>query len=233
VVQSDFERVVWDSLEPLARQAPVPVKDLQSTLWENWPRAQQAIRAELIRRDWFDPNIRRRRIAFLIPGVVGLLLGILALAVFLLAEPPSGGIGVLTLLPSGLLWLVVADLLHETTSEGKEEAMRWRGFIKGVKHATRQQLTPLDLDRLLPYAIALSIRKDLDNHLREAHRHGYVPIWLESEQPLPDSDNKGLLYEFLEALERVLLSKSSSATSDTSGDGGGASGGSAASGGSF
>ncbi|MCM8747042.1 DUF2207 domain-containing protein [Thermomicrobium sp. CFH 73360] len=233
VVQSDYERVVWDSLKPLAGQVPVAVQALRSALWENWPRAQQAIRAELIRRGWFDPNIRRRRIAFLIPGVIGLLLGVLALAVFLLAETPSGGIGVLALLPSGLLWLVVADLLHETTSQGKEEAMRWHGFIRGVKQATRQRVATLDLDRLLPYAIALGIRKDLDVHLRAAHLLGYVPIWLEKDQSVSDNEGDLLLYEFWKTVETTLLSGSSSRTSDTSGDGGGASSGSAASGGSF
>lgn len=216
-----------------AGQVPVAVEALRSALWENWSRAQQAIRAELIRRGWFDPNIRRQCIAFLIPGVIGLLLGILALVIFLLAETPSGGVGVLALLPSGLLWLVVADSLHETTSQGEEEAMRWHGFVREVKQATRQRIATLDLDRLLPCAIALGIRKDLDVHLRTAHLRGYVPIWLENDQSLSDNEGDLLLYKFCKTVERTLLSGSSSRTSHTSGDGGGASSGSAASGGSF
>ncbi len=232
VIRSDFERVVWESFKSFTNQPAIPVQTLRTLLWEHWPAAQRAIRSELIHRGWFDPNIRRRRIAFLIPGAVGLLLGIVALAIVLLAESPSGALGVFTLLPSGLLWLVVANLLHETTPQGEEEARRWRGFMRGVKQAARQRTASLDLDQLLPFAIALGIHKDLGNYLRTGPLHGYVPIWLESDQPLSD-DGDALLDDFLTMMQKILQPSTSSATSDSSDGGGGASDGSAASGGDF
>jgi len=130
----------------------------------------------LIERGYITPEGLTRRQHGLAIGGVLLSVGIVALVpAFIFAARYSWWLpalaGAITLL--GLLWLIMAAMIHGLSQRGADAAQQWRSFgayIAGLQPATAP---PEQFSRLLPYATALGSGID---KLTKAYKQSAEPL---------------------------------------------------------
>lgn len=225
LVAHPFERAVWDSLVTESVDGVLVPSERLRHVRARWDPARAELRAELEARGWYDPDAASRRWPLYLAGFAAMVLGLLGLAPVLGADQPWGMIGVMVLEGAGILAVAVGASLPETTPAGETAAAPWRGYRIGLQQAEHDPNIELDLDRVVPYAVAMHAGGAVDERLKEASKRGYVPAWL--DRTLQAEAWDGGFYPYWASFH------SSVSPATTGAGGGGASSGSAASGGSF
>jgi len=224
LVERPFERAVWDSLVAESVDGVLVPSERLRHVRARWDPAREELRAELEARGWYDPDAASRRWPLYLAGFAAMVLGLLALASVLGADQPWGMVGVTVLAGASLFAVAVGASLPETTPAGETAAAPWRGYRIGLQQAEHDPNIELDLDRVVPYAVAMHVGGAVDERLKEASKRGYTPAWL--GRTLQAEAWHGGFYPYWASFH-------SSVSPATTGAGGGASSGSAASGGSF
>ncbi len=225
LVERPFERAVWDSLAAESVDGVLVPSERLRHARARWDPAREELQAELVARGWYDPDAASRRWPLYLAGFAAMVLGLLALAPVLGADQPWGLIGVTVLAGVGILAVAVGASLPETTPAGETAAAPWRGYRIGLQQAEHDPNIELDLDRVVPYAVAMHVGGAVDERLKEASERGYTPAWL--GRTLQPEAWDGGFYPYWASFH------SSVSPATTGAGGGGASSGSAASGGSF
>lgn len=223
LIEHPFERAVWDALMAEAVDGGLVPSDRLRRVRGRWEAARAALRAELEARGWFDPAARARRRPLYLAGLAGIVLAFLALLPVLVGQQPWGAIGIALLGGTGMMAIALGAGLRETTTEGEAAAVPWRGYLAGLEAARRDPNLELNLDQVVPYAVAMQAGGALDKRLKEASERGYAPAWL--GRTLGSEAWEGGFYPYWAAFH--------ASVSPATGGGTAASSGSAASGGSF
>lgn len=220
-----FERALWTALSALAdAEGRIPAARLRD-LSKQHQALGAAVRAELEGRGWFDPAIDARRKPLYLAGTFALFAAVLAIVPSALGQQPWGFLAIGLFATVGLIVVILAAYLPATTASGEESAAPWHGYKAGIRAADRDRERAIDLDALLPDAVAFGASSVLDRRLKEASREGYAPSWF-VRQP-GTSDGMVGFYPYWVVLHAGI------SPSSTSSSGGGASTGGAGAGGSF
>jgi uncharacterized protein (TIGR04222 family) len=176
LARDPHEQAVWSALTDLADPAGVIDQKALAKLRGRVRPAEEALRAELVARGWWDPALRAQRRPLIVAGIVALAAALVGLVVTIAGEEPWGLVGTLLLAVAGGGALVYGLSYPPTTAAGNAEAAAWRGLRSGLKRAQRDQAATVDLDRVLPYAVALGVSGALDRRLKAASAEGKVPL---------------------------------------------------------
>jgi uncharacterized membrane protein YgcG len=225
LVRPGYEALVWESLTREANDGIVASKRV-GHVSRHWGQAREALNRELEQRGWFDPGAGRTRRPFYLVGSGLIVLAILAFVLALYAEQPWAIVGAGLLLVTGMGILLVGASIPNRTAVGDAEASPWFWFQDQLKAAARDVTLALDLDRVMPYAVATGSAGKLDKRLKAAAKQGYAPAWLGASAD--GATWNGNFYPYW-----AVFNGSLNPTSSGAGSSGGASSGSGASGGSF
>jgi uncharacterized protein (TIGR04222 family) len=171
-LQSTYERAIWDTLQAHADANGIASSREVARLPRQWQRANDALRAELEARGWYDPTATARRRPLYLTAALLAVFAALALVLVAVAHAGRSGVIVALLALGALVPFILATMIPTTTIAGDEVATPWRGYRDGLK-----RIRGHDLDRALPYAVALSMTRALDGELREASAQGFAPAW--------------------------------------------------------
>jgi uncharacterized membrane protein YgcG len=216
-----YETAVWHSLATHAADGVVPNRAL-ARLRTGWSSVRDMLRADLVARGWFDPQLSRRQRPFLLAGFGAMALAVLALLTTALGDQVWGLAGAGLLVVAALFGFVLLARVPHLTPDGDVAAAPWRAYREGLRQNRDHPQLALDLDVVLPYAVGLGVTQALNNRLKDASAEGYAPAWF----ALPAGSDGGF-YPYWIAFH------GSVAPSAGAGAGGGAAAGSGASGGSF
>lgn len=223
--QASFERALWVSLAHQADADGVITAKRFKKLAQNWPGFAGVVRDELIQRGWLAPEAKARRMPLYIGGTVAFLAALLAVIPVVIGKQPWGIPAIVLLLAAGLTAMILAAMYPSTTAAGEQVGAPWRGYAAGLKGAARDPTQALDLDRVLPDAVAFGITSTFDRRIKDASAQGYVPSWFLRQHvagAIPVA-----FYPYW------LLFHASASSSSTTATGGGASSGGAGAGGNF
>lgn len=219
-----FERAIWERLREQADNGVVSAKAFKK-LARQWPGFEQALRAELAERGWFDPQAKSRRSSFYTWGAVGLTAMLLAMIPAIIGRQPWGILPIALLGGVGLSLLILGSVYPSTTAEGERVGAPWRGYAAGLKAAARDRTQALDLEQVLTDAAAFGIASTLDRRIKEASARGFAPAWFARQHAT--GDTAFAFYPYW------LLFHSGSGSASAGSSGGSASSGGAGAGGSF
>lgn len=177
VVQHQFERVVWDTLARAAdADGTVTAKGLKQ-LGKSGKPFGAALKAALESRGLYEPTVGDRQRPFYIGGTMALLLAFGAAIVAAIGMQPWGFIGVTLFAIVAVVALCLGWAYPQTTVAGEEAAAPWRAYKAGLQSAAKGRGQALDLDAVLPDAVAFGLVSALDKRLKEASESGYAPSW--------------------------------------------------------
>ncbi len=223
--RSPFERAIWDRLREQSDNGGVVGAKAFKKLAQQWPGFEQALRAELNQRGWFDPQARSHRVPLYIWGTVALVAMGIAMIPAIVGQQPWGILPIALLGTVGLTLLILGSVYPATTAEGERVGASWRGYADGLKAAARDRAQALDLEQILTDAAAFGIASSLDRRIKEASAQGFAPAWFARQNATGNSSFAFYPYWI------VFHSGSGSSSAGTSG--GAASSGGAGAGGSF
>lgn len=223
--RSPFERAIWDRLREQSDNGGVVGAKAFKKLAQQWPGFEQALRAELNQRGWFDPQARSHRVPLYIWGTVALVAMGIAMIPAIVGQQPWGILPIALLGTVGLTLLILGSVYPATTAEGERVGASWRGYADGLKAAARDRAQALDLEQILTDAAAFGIASSLDRCIKEASAQGFAPAWFARQNATGNSSFAFYPYWI------VFHSGSGSSSAGTSG--GAASSGGAGAGGSF
>lgn len=152
--------------------------------------------------------------ALIAAAVAGVIAGV--------GQEPWGVLAVVLLGVSGFVLLMLGYAYPATTEAGERVAADWRAYQAGLKQLGRDPSRPLDLDAVLPDAVALGIIAALDRRLKEASKSGYAPAWFVRQMT---ADSSVAFYPVWIAFHGSASPSSSSGGGGASSGGGGAGGG--------
>ena len=221
VLAAEHERQLWSALAAATDgEGTVSSKELGKAMVKLGD-FQEAIRADLVARGWYDPTAKARRSPLYSAALAALLGGILALILAAIGREfwglPAAGF----FLASSIALFSFAYALPETTAAGERAAAPWHAYRAGLEQAGRDQQRPLDLDTALPDAAALGVTSKLDKRLKDASNNGYAPAWFVRND---SSDGGAAFYPIWLVLHNSSTSSSSSSSSTAATGGGGAGG---------
>ena len=223
VVATEHEQQLWSALAGAAdADGTVSGKALGKVL-ANLGGFQEAIRADLLARDWYDRDAGAHRRPLYIAGTLALIATVAAAVIAGIGQELWGLPAVGLFLASGLALMIVAYSLPETTAQGERAAAPWHAYRAGLEQAGRDQDRPLDLDAALPDATAFGTVAKLHKRLKAASNAGYAPAWFARTGT---SDSSFAFYPIWIALHNSASSSSSSSGSSSAATGGGGAGGS-------
>ncbi len=177
-VKPGWEAALWDTLRSQADRTGVIGSSDLAGISGHWGDAKMALRDELRSRGWFDASISARRRTLLIIGIVAASVAAIGLALAWIEPAPGQFLGPTLLVLASAAELVLVYNIAERTDTGEAAAAPWRGYRSGLRQAARDTASPLDLDRVMPYAVALGISRSLGRRLKVASAAGYAPAWL-------------------------------------------------------
>lgn len=172
-----YEQELWQSLERHAKDGTLTTSQLMLAR-NGWKPVRQALRDALIARGWFDRDALALRPPIFVAASVGF---VAAIAMFILAAAGSEPFGLaasVVLFAAAIFAYAVGATLAETTAVGEEFGTAWRSYQTGIRQSRRDP--SLDLDVVMPYAVALGTASAFTGRLREAGKAGYTPIWMGS-----------------------------------------------------
>lgn len=175
-------------------------------------------------QDWFDPAIDARRKPLYLAGTCALPAAVLSIILSALGQQPWGFLAIGLFAAVGLVVVVLAAYLSATTASGEGSAALWHDYKAGIRAADRDRERAIDLDALLPDAVAFGASSVSDRRIKDASKEGYALSGF-VRQP-GASDDTVAFYPYLIVLHAGLSPSST-------GSGGGASAGGAGAGGSF
>lgn len=219
-----FEQVVWSPLAQAANaEGIIPPKEL-SRITRRGKEFQAALKKELVSRGWFNPAVSAQQRPLYLGGTVALVLGGLGLIVALIGQQVWGLLGAGLLLIFGFGVVMIGAYFPQTTPEGEAVAGPWHAYKAGINAAAREKNQPLDLDAILPDAVAFGLITALNQRIKRASEQGYAPSWFVRQSA--QGTNAVAFYPYW-----IFFQSSISPTSTSTG--GGASSGGAGAGGSF
>ncbi len=229
VPKTDVEHLLWDSLETHSDQESVIPGSRLSDVRSSWSDARAALRKDLQDQGLFDPSARLRRRPVYIAGIVGTLLGAAALAVGIIGGEVWAFIGGSLITTVAFITMIVISFYPETTFAGAELAATWRSYIEGIKRSKSDRTLDvnLELDQVMPYAVAAGVTSALSKRLKTAAEDGYMPVWLGPS--IYRQSSSGNAYLWWTGFHTAVTPSSSGSSSG----GGGASAGGGGAGGSF
>ncbi|HLI52489.1 MAG TPA: TPM domain-containing protein, partial [Thermomicrobiaceae bacterium] len=173
--RGEWEATLWRALKAQADEQGLIEHSQLANLQARWKPAKEELRASLVRRGLFEASVPdRRSLMYLVAGV----LFVLALAALVLAgagKQPAGVAGVVFLGAASVLILVLAARMSELSDEGANKAVPWIGFEQGLEASGREWNDPLNLDKVMPYAVAFGVAKALESRFESASDNGYQP----------------------------------------------------------
>ena len=168
------EAAVWDALAEQARDGVVGSAAL-APLARSAPTVRDAVVAELASRGWWEQGAGRARALL---GVVVAVTAVLAVAGLLLGAVAGSGVSVGAAMALAAVAVTAAALAHRyprLSRPGLEAARAWRAYREGLRLAADMDSTPLDLDAVLPDALALNLGLALRPRLEAAEGSGTPP----------------------------------------------------------
>ncbi|HEX6542799.1 MAG TPA: TPM domain-containing protein [Ktedonobacterales bacterium] len=170
-----YEQDVWKGLVEQADENThtLSSEDLAQVRkgW-SWPKSQ--LRRELVERGWFDPEgASARRLPLYIAGAVGMVGVAICLLLIILSQEAWAVIGLVIFLGAGTAAFIWGYSVPNTTVEGEIAAAPWRGYRASVSDKAYEP----DVDKDLPYIVALGLVGKLAPRLKAASERGYSPAW--------------------------------------------------------
>jgi len=226
LLRTPYEVALWEALEvSSAGEGLVTAEELRSSR-SKWGRARDELRKQLENEGFYAPNPGARRRPLYLAAAVGFLLTVIAAVLAGGAQQPLAGIGAGLLGVASLVTLILGANIRDTTEYGEAEAAAWRGYKEGITSARKDRAAVLDLDEVLPYAVAFGVVDSLDDRLKEASDAGYQPAWFNATL---HTGSTGGFYPYWVGFHTAVSPPSSS----SGGGVGGASAGGGGAGGSF
>ncbi|MEX2426181.1 MAG: hypothetical protein WD401_05380 [Thermomicrobiaceae bacterium] len=176
-VQIPLEQELIRLLQSRAREGVVGYRTLNRSR-NNWGSLRRQLRQDGIEMGWLNPSSSQTRLAFIVPGLVGIALAIVLMIVAFTAETGWPVLGAIITGLTGSVALSIGNIIPETTREGEEAAIPWRGLRTGLARARDERPDSIDLDRAFPYIVAMGMAAQYDRHLRRASQSGYIPAWI-------------------------------------------------------
>lgn len=166
LVRGEVEQAVWGSLEEHAEGDVVDGAGL-GKISHGSRDVKEVLEGQLRDRGWLAEGAGRRRGLLLVISLVAFLVTVAAVLV------SSGGAPLMLVaaIPAGLLFLLglFASVGHSRLSvAGRDAARPWEAYRDGLKQAGKDEDAPLDLDAVLPDAIALGLGGSLKKRLEAA-----------------------------------------------------------------
>lgn len=225
-VTNEVERAVWDALAKNAEDGVVPAKRLGKVRGE-WQPGQEALKRDMVARGWFAPEpARRLRWRFGIQALGMALLAVGALVLTIAGAHPLAAVGTGALFVAALLAFVAAVSVTDISPDGDAAAAEWIAYRELLKRSRKQRDAPLDLDRDMPYAVAMGAGSALDKPLKEASREGYAPAWLSPSLRDQGAWGEAGFYPYWVVFNTAVTPSSSGTTGTGASAGSGAAGGS-------
>lgn len=225
-LRAPFEEALWDALTECSDGGDVVSPKQLGSLRRAWGRAKEELRKQLEAEGLYDPAAGQRRRPVYLAAGVAMALAPLAFLLAVVADEPLSVIGAVLLLLTSMVCFGLGSSIPDTTPAGAAAAAPWRGYENGIAAARNERAAVLDLDEIMPYAVAFGVVDALDKRLREASKAGYRPAWLGSTTS--DGAWDGGFYPYWVGFHSSVTPASSSGA-----DGGGASAGGGGAGGSF
>lgn len=175
---SDWETALWETLRLQAGEHGSIEHDEIAKLQSHWDAPKEQLHDALVNRGWFDATVPSRRRTLYATGAILFLLGIGGLILAAAGAQPVGAVGGGLLAITGVTIFILAARMRENSSAGEVEALPWRGLQRGLEIFGKEWDDPLDLDMVMPYAVALGVAKSLEKRFEAASDEGYQPIWL-------------------------------------------------------
>lgn len=176
--KAEWESAVWGALRAQADEDGIIDHDQLAKLQSHWDAPKEQLRDSLIDRGWFERTVpSRQHFMYVIAGIL-LIFGVVALILAAVGDQPPGAIGAGILAVTGITIFVLASRMRQNTSAGETEAQPWRGLQRGLELFGKEWNDPLDLDAVMPYAVALGVAKSLEKRFEAASEDGYEPTWL-------------------------------------------------------
>lgn len=185
-----IQQPLWEVLSSAANSERLVLPSALRQQESLWRQVMEALRQDLLNRQWYDPRAGARRRWL---GWASALLLVLCLADFiatLVVGEAWGFLGTMLLLVFGFAALIWAVRVPRTTAQGEAVAAPWRAYRVGLEQAAQQPETVVDVDVALPYALALGAEQFLSNFIRLGDR-GNAPAWL-----LPSYESLALGFGF-------------------------------------
>lgn len=226
LARGPYEQELWRTLQRLADPFGVVRANQLSKLPGAWKGAHTELRCEMESRGWWSPASGKQRRPFYL-AAAGLLVvsGIAGVVAAIGREPVTiAAIAAMTL--AALVCFGLGGMYPPTTAEGAAAAMSWQGLKSGLR-ASRRSSAALDLDALLPYAMAMGEFGSVAKRLKDASATGYVPLAF--RQSLHADDWAGGFYPYFTSFTAASNPSSSgagSASASGAAAGGGGAGGS-------
>lgn len=161
------ETAVWDALTERAEEGVVGSVAL-ARLARSAPGVRAAVVDGLVSHGWWDEGAGRARAVLATVAAVTALLGFTG---FLLGSVAGSGAsmgGAAALLAVAVVAAVMAARHPRLSRAGLEAARGWRAYREGIRLAADMEAVPLDLDAVLPEALAMNLGLALRPRLEEA-----------------------------------------------------------------
>lgn len=157
VVRDDVERAVWENLEEHAEGDVVSGTGLQQVTHDGGA-VSAAVREQLVEAGWYDPGSVRPRVWLGILAAVGGLALIAALVLGAAADADWPlWVGVVGLGVAAVVAVLLAVLYPPFSEAGQKAAVPWRAYRAGLEAAAKDEKHGLDLDVVLPDAVAMDL----------------------------------------------------------------------------
>ena len=180
VPKSDVERHVWASLETHSDEEDVVHASQLSDARASWSDARASLKKELQEQGLFDPTARSKRRPVYMAGIAGLVLVAPAFVVGIIGSEVWAFVGGALLGLVALISMIWISTYPETTLSGAQLAATWSSYIEGIKRSRSDRTLDigLELDQVMPYAVAAGVTSSLNKRLKSAAEDGYMPVWL-------------------------------------------------------
>ncbi|WP_300014304.1 TPM domain-containing protein [Pseudonocardia sp.] len=174
LLRDDVDRAVWRGLADRADGEVVDSTALGKVVRD--PSAvRTALRNRLVAQGWLDEAARVPRAWLAVIAVLGWVLLVAGFVVGAIGEAPwpawvaLGGLAV-----AALAATVLATTYPSLTIAGQNAAVGWIAYRDGLKAAAEDEHADLDLDAVLPDAVALDLAGALEDRMKAAAESGQV-----------------------------------------------------------
>jgi hypothetical protein len=175
--QNPLEEQLIDLLRSREREGVVSYAAL-SRLRNSWGGLRTRLQQDTAAQGWINPSVVQLRLAFFVPGLIGVMLAVVLVFVAIVAGTGWPVLGAVIVGIVGLTSLSIGNVIPHTTMEGERAAVPWRGLRSGLAQARTGSADSVDLDQLFPYIVSMGMAAQYDRYLRRASQTGYVPVWI-------------------------------------------------------
>lgn len=174
LLRDDVDRAVWQGLADRADGGVVAGAAVTKVVGD--PSAvRTALRGRLVAEGWLDETARVPRAWIAVIAVLGWVLLLAGFIIGAIGEAPwpawvaLGGLAV-----TALAATVLAVAYPSLTVTGQNAALPWIAYRDGLKAAAKDEHAHLDLDTVLPDAVALDLTAALADRMKAAAESGRV-----------------------------------------------------------